>query len=43
MFVFKLTEKIVDPCNAKEYYKSCIRNENTKPVKQSKIVTKEQN
>ena len=34
-------EKIIDPCNAKEHYQSFRRNENTKPVKQSKIITKE--
>ena len=33
-------EKIIDPCNAKKH-QSFIRNENTKPVKQSKIITKE--
>ena len=33
-------EKIIDPSNAKEH-QSFRRNENTKPVKQSKIITKE--
>ena len=41
MFALKLMEKIIDPCNAKKHYQSFIRNENTKPVKQSKIITKE--
>ena len=34
----KLTEKIPDPCNAKEYDQSFIRKENTKSVKQSEII-----
>ena len=38
MFAFKFIEKIIDPCNAKEHYKLFPRNENTKSVKQSKII-----
>ena len=34
-------QNIIDPCNAGEHYQSFIRNENTKPVKQWKIITKE--
>ena len=29
----KLIEKIPDPCNAKEHYKSFIRKKNTKSIK----------
>ena len=35
----KFTEKIPDPRNAKEPYQSFIRKKNTKPVKQSEIIT----
>ena len=38
---FKLTEKIIDPCNAKEHYQSFLKNENTKLVKQLKTIIKE--
>ena len=41
LFPFKLMQNIIDPCNAGEHYQSFIRNENTKPVKQWKIITKE--
>ena len=34
IFATKLTEKIPDPCNAKEHYQSFIRKKNTKSVKQ---------
>ena len=35
----KLIEKTPDPRNAKEHYQSFIKEENTKSVKQSKIIT----
>ena len=35
----KLTEKIPDPSNAKEHYRSFVRKKNTKSVKQSEIIT----
>ena len=36
----KLTEKIPDPSNAKEHYRSfVVRKKNTKSVKQSEIIT----
>ena len=38
MFATKLTEKIPDPCNAKEYYQSFIRKKSTKSIKQSKTI-----
>ena len=38
LFSIKLTEKIPDPCNAKEHYQSFIRKKNTKLLKQLKIV-----
>ena len=34
----KLTEKIPDPCNAKESHKSFIRKKNTKSVKKNKNI-----
>ena len=34
----KLTEKIPDPCNAKEHYQSFIRKKSRKAVKQSEII-----
>ena len=41
MLATKLTGKIPDPCNAKEHYQLFIRTKNTKPVKQSKIITQQ--
>ena len=38
-FATKLTEKIPDPSNTKEYYHSYLKKENTKLVKRSKIIT----
>ena len=37
----KLTEKIPDPCNAKELYQSFMRKKNTKSLKQSKVITQQ--
>ena len=37
----KLTEKIPDPCNAKEHYQSFIKKKNKRSVKQSTIVTQQ--
>ena len=37
----KLTEKIPDPCNAKEHYQSFMRKKNTKSLKQSKVITQQ--
>ena len=34
-----IEKKIPDSCNAKEHYQSFIRKKNTKPVKQSEIIT----
>ena len=34
LFATKLTEKIPDPRNAKEYYQSFVRKKNTKWLKQ---------
>ena len=39
LFAIKLTEKISDPCNAKEYYQLFIRMKNTGSTKESKIIT----
>ena len=36
LFATKLTEKILDLCNAKEHYQSFIRKKNTKLVKHQK-------
>ena len=41
MFATKLTEKIPDPCNAKEYYQSFIRKKSTKSIKQSKTIIRQ--
>ena len=41
MFATKLTEKIPDPNNAKEYYQPNPSEKNTKLVKWSKIITQE--
>ena len=41
MFAIKLTEKLLDYCNAKGQYQSFIRKKNTKPVKKSKIITQQ--
>ena len=41
MFAKKLTEKIPDPNNAKEYYQSYLSEKNTKLVKWSKIINQE--
>ena len=41
LFAAKLTEKLLNPCNAKEYYQSFIRQNDTKLVKESKIITEE--
>ena len=41
MFATKLTEKIPDPNNAKEYYQSYLSEKNTKLVKWSKIINQE--
>ena len=38
LFAIKLTEKIIDPRNAKEHYQSFIRKKSTKLVKESKII-----
>ena len=39
MIAYKLVENISDPCNAKEYYQSSIRNPpHAKSVKQSEII-----
>ena len=35
----KLIENIPDPHNAKEYYQLFIRKKNTKPLKESEIIT----
>ena len=40
MFAFKFTEKTIYPCNAQEHYQLFLSNENTKSVKQSKIINK---
>ena len=34
LFANKLTEKIPDPCNAKEHYQWFVRKKNTESVKQ---------
>ena len=39
----RLIEKMPDPLNAKEHYQSFIRKKNTKLVKQSEIITYNQN
>ena len=39
LFLKILIEKILDPCNGKEHYQSFIRKENTKSIKQLKIIT----
>ena len=39
LFANKLIKKIPNPRNTKEHYQSFIRKENTKSVKQSKIIT----
>ena len=41
MFATKLTEKIPDPRNAKKHYQPFLGKENTKSVKQSKIMTQQ--
>ena len=41
MFATKLTEKIPDPNNAKEYCQSYLSEKNQKLVKLSKIITQE--
>ena len=41
LFATKLTEKIPDPRNAKKHYQSFLGKENTKSVKQSKIMTQQ--
>ena len=42
LFATKLTEKISDPCNAKEHYQPFIRKKNTKSVIQTMIITQQQ-
>ena len=42
LFATKLTEKIPDPRNAKKHYQSFLGKENTKSVKQSKIILSNQ-
>ena len=37
----KLIEKTLDPCNTKEHYQSFLRKKNTKPIKQSKLITQQ--
>ena len=37
----KLIEKIADPSNAKEYYNSYLKRNNTKLAKRSKIITQQ--
>ena len=37
----KLTEKIPDPCNPKEHYKSFAIKKNTKSVKKAKVITQQ--
>ena len=39
LFGTKITEKVSDPSNAKEYYNSYFKRKNKKSVKQSKITT----
>ena len=39
LFATKLTEKVPDPCNAKNHCQSFLRKKNIKLVKQSKIIT----
>ena len=39
LFGTKLTEKVSDPSNAKEYYNSYFKRKNKKSVKRSKITT----
>ena len=39
LFGTKITEKLSDPSNAKEYYNSYFKRKNKKSVKQSKITT----
>ena len=41
LFGTKLTEKIPDPSNTKEYYNSYLKRRNAKPVKRSKIITQQ--
>ena len=41
LFATKLTEKISDPCNAKEHYQPFIRKQNTKSVIQTMIITQQ--
>ena len=38
LFATKLIEKIPDSHNAKKHHQSFLREKNTKPVKQSKII-----
>ena len=39
LFGTKITEKLSDPSNAKEYYNSYFKRKNKKSVKRSKITT----
>ena len=39
LFGTKITEKVSDPSNAKEYYNSYFKRKNKESVKQSKITT----
>ena len=39
LFGTKITEKVSDPSNAKEYYNSYFKRKNKKSAKQSKITT----
>ena len=39
LFGTKITEKVSDPSNAKEYYNSYFKRKNKKSVKRSKITT----
>ena len=39
LFETKLTEKITDPSNAKEYYNSSLKRKNTELAKRWKIIT----
>ena len=34
-------KKIRNPSNAKEYYQSCLKRKNSKPVKPSRIITQQ--
>ena len=38
----QIDRKVVDPTNAEEYYNSYLKRENTKLVKQSKVITQQQ-